>query len=440
MKCVLERMRSPVSRALRISRWTTRRDKPEWEKEKYRQPLRSLLAEPEYLLYFWLGRMHGNILCLFATDSCPVKMRETLSEWISSDDPCLMKSLNKLWSWAKSTDLHMFLCLRLTTPSIHFTSKCCHLRLTNWSSMILLHFDQIVNWRVFAGAWAPLNESLNWWWLPLLNGKETLLDKLQMESIGDCSSSLSSHESDTFWSLSWNRSSANTPCPDKVWMISDRVWPCHKGLKRKGLAQPKPMFDPRDLIDSTSFFYCKTDFSKVKVNPSLDDWQVRYCARRLKSRLRVWLIFERVASSVSTGELRPCAQYATSTPQACNAREACDSIWAMFTIHLERKIRTWRASSISAMLLLESKLESSFAPRHLLKKDEYPFCCSIEGDEYATISTVICLIQLKTLHITSTTHDEENVKEIRDDDVANCKGRRPCKVDEFNDKSLPRLV
>jgi len=147
MKCVLERMRSPVSRALRISRWTTRRDKPEWEKEKYRQPLRSLLAEPEYLLYFWLGRMHGNILCLFATDSCPVKMRETLSEWISSDDPCLMKSLNKLWSWAKSTDLHMFLCLRLTTPSIHFTSKCCHLRLTNWSSMILLHFDQIVNWK-----------------------------------------------------------------------------------------------------------------------------------------------------------------------------------------------------------------------------------------------------------------------------------------------------
>ena len=171
-------------------------------------------------------------------------MWETLSEWISSNDPCLMKSLNKLWSWAKSTDLHMFLCLRLTTPSIHFTSKCCHLRLTNWSSMILLHFDQIVNWRVFAGAWAPLNESLNWWWLPLLNGKETLLDRLQMESIGDCSSSLSSHESDTFWSLSWNRSSTNTPCPDKVWMISDRVWPCHKGLKRKGLAQPKPMFDP----------------------------------------------------------------------------------------------------------------------------------------------------------------------------------------------------
>ena len=166
------------------------------------------------------------------------------------------------------------------------------------------------------------------------------------------------------------------------------------------------MFDPRDLINSTSFFYCKTDFSKVKVNPSLDDWQVRYCARRLKSRLRVWLIFERVASSVSTGELRPCAQYATSTPQACNAREACDSIWAMFTIHLERKIRTWRASSNSAMLLLESELESSFAPRYLLKKDEYLFCCSIEDDKYATICAAMCLIQLKTLHITSTTHYE----------------------------------
>ena len=36
------------------------------------------------------------------------RMQETVSEWICSDDPWLMKSLNKLWSWTKSTDLHIF--------------------------------------------------------------------------------------------------------------------------------------------------------------------------------------------------------------------------------------------------------------------------------------------------------------------------------------------
>merc|ERR1719491_1307755 len=80
----------------------------------------------------------------------------------------------------------------------------------------------------------------------------------------------------------------------------------------------------------------------------------------------------------------------------------------MFTIHLERKIRTWQGVN-SAMLLSESDLESSFAPRYLSKKDRYPFCCSIEGDKYATISAAICLIELRTLHVTSTTHEEETV-------------------------------
>ena len=230
-----------------------------------------------------------------------------------------------------------------------------------------------------------------------------------MESIGDCSST---------FEQSWIRYILKFELKQEF---------CKYSISRQGLddirssvALPRRIeekrFGPaqahvwsRDLIDSTSFFYCKTNFLKVKVNPSLDDWWVRYCARQLISSLRVWLLFERVASSVSTGKLQPCAKYATSTPQACNVREACDSIWAMFTIHLERKIRTWRASSNSAMLLLESELESSFAPRYLSKKDEYPFCCSIEGDKYATISAAICLIQLKTLQVTSTTHDEETV-------------------------------
>ena len=43
----------------------------------------------------------------------------------------------------------------------------------------------------------------------------------------------------------------------------------------------------------------------------------------------------------------------------------------------------------SVMLLLESELKPSFATRRFstLSEDEYPFCHSIEGDEYATIST-----------------------------------------------------
>ena len=46
-------------------------------------------------------------------------------------------------------------------------------------------------------------------------------------------------------------------------------------------------------------------------------------------------------------------------------------------------------------------------------KVEYPFCLPIEGDdEDEIISDVICLIQLKTLHVTSTNQDEETHKRL----------------------------
>ena len=65
------------------------------------------------------------------------------------------------------------------------------------------------------------------------------------------------------------------------------------------------------------------------------------------------------------------------------------------------------------MLLLESEFESSFAPDTFDKamlKVEYPFCLPIEGDdEDEIISDVICLIQLKTLHVTLTNQDEEHI-------------------------------
>ena len=95
------------------------------------------------------------------------------------------------------------------------------------------------------------------------------------------------------------------------------------------------------------------------------------------------------------------------TPRTCNANE----------VLRERKIRTWYASPNAAMLLLESEFESSFAPDIFDKamlKVEYPFCLPIEGDddEYEIISDVICLIQLKTLHVTSTNQDEETHKRL----------------------------
>ena len=68
------------------------------------------------------------------------------------------------------------------------------------------------------------------------------------------------------------------------------------------------------------------------------------------------------------------------------------------------------------MLLLESEFESSFAPDIFDKamlKVEYPFCLPIEGDdEDEIISDVICLIQLKTLHVTSTNQDDETHKRL----------------------------
>ena len=88
------------------------------------------------------------------------------------------------------------------------------------------------------------------------------------------------------------------------------------------------------------------------------------------------------------------------------------------------------------MLLLESELESSFAPRYLSKKDENPFCCSIEGDRYATISAgraTKSMAEQCKIHILT-------YKENCDDNVANCKSSRPCIVDEFKKKITSSLI
>ena len=115
--------------------------------------------------------------------------------------------------------------------------------------------------------WALLNERLKWWWFPLLNGNGMMLDKLKDGEYWRLPawSNLKfeqSLDSDTFWSLSLKRSLTKLHVQTIVWKISDQVWLCHDGLKRWGLAQARHSrgLIQRYLIDSKSFFYCKTNF------------------------------------------------------------------------------------------------------------------------------------------------------------------------------------
>lgn len=107
MKCVLEQMCSPVSRVRCVSRWATQ--------EMILNERRKVLAAPSIaagraeILATFLVRSNAWWYTLLVRDRIlSDRMQETLSEWMCSDDPCPMKSLNKLWSWAKSTDLHIF--------------------------------------------------------------------------------------------------------------------------------------------------------------------------------------------------------------------------------------------------------------------------------------------------------------------------------------------
>ena len=278
MKCVLERMRSPVSRALRISRWTTRRDKPEWEKEKYWQPLRLLLAEPEYLLYFWLGRMHGNILCLFATDSCPTKCeRHCPNE--------LVQMTRAKWSHWTNCEVEQ----RVQT--------CIYFCAYAWR----LH-PSILRLRVATSGW-PIDPAWSFCILTKLWIGECLLE-LQLRLMkawidGDFPCWMGKRRCwiDYRWRvleiafLIW---AVKNPIHFEVWVetgvlqilhVQTRFgWyqiecgPATKDWREKVWPNPSPCLIQRfDRLNE--LLLLQDHFSKFKVIPRLDDWRVRYCAR-----------------------------------------------------------------------------------------------------------------------------------------------------------------
>ena len=178
----------------------------------------------------YLVRSRRNLVWQNARDS----VRMNLFRWPVTDE--VNEQAVKL---SKEYRLAYFLCLRLTTPSIHFTSKCCHIRLTNWFSMIHLHIDQIVNWRVFAelklfelclmSAWIdgdfPCWMGMGWCWI-----------SLKMESIGDCLEVWAVLNPIHFEVWVGKGVSQMLHVQTTVWKISDQVWLCHDGLKRWGLA------------------------------------------------------------------------------------------------------------------------------------------------------------------------------------------------------------
>ena len=89
---------------------------------------------------------------------------------------------------------------------------------------------------------------------------------LKMESIGDCLEVWAVLCPIHFEVWVWRGVSQMLHVQTKVWKISDQVWLCHDGLKRWGLAQrATPQIWSRDLINSKSFYYCKTSFQNFEV-------------------------------------------------------------------------------------------------------------------------------------------------------------------------------
>ena len=153
-----------------------------------------------------------------------------------------------------------------------------------------------------------------------------------MESIGDCLEVWAVLNPIHFEVWVWRGVSQMLHVQTTVWKISDQVWLCHDGLRRWGLAQrATPQIWSRDLINSKSFYYCKTSFQNFEVvfkrwsdsEPRRLCWERCYAHDDWNQVCACDLFFERVASSVSTGELWPCAHnMATSiTPRTCNARD-----------------------------------------------------------------------------------------------------------------------
>ena len=149
-----------------------------------------------------------------------------------------------------------------------------------------------------------------------------------MDSIGELPWSLSSFESDTFWSLSLKRSLTNAPCPDERLedirssvALPRRIEEMRFGPARHstGLIQRfdrlKELLLLQDQFQELKWFRASTVVSS------------RYYTHDNRNQVcECDLFFERVASSVSTGELWPCAHnMATSiTPRSCYAREVCE--------------------------------------------------------------------------------------------------------------------
>ena len=215
---------------------------------------------------------------------------------------------------SKEYRLEDFLCLRLKNPSIHFTSKCCQ------------PAERAPELIVSSSAEGKGCCWMSYKWRVL-----------------EIAFEMSSPESDTFWSLSRKRSLTNAP----FWRYQIKYGAAMTDWREQVWPHPSLQSLIQDLIDSTSFIYCKTTFK------SWSDSEPRWLANEML-RKKCDLLFRRVAPSVSTGELWPCAHnMATSTtPRTCNAHE----------VLRERKMQTWYASPNAAMLLLESEFESSFAP------------------------------------------------------------------------------
>ena len=147
-----------------------------------------------------------------------------------------------------------------------------------------------------------LNERLNWWWLPLLNGNGMMLDKFEDGEYWRLPWSLSSLTSDTFWSLSLKRSLTNAPCPDDSledirssvavprWIEEMRFGPArHSTDLIQGFDQLKELLL---LQDKFSEFW--SSFQKMKwFRASAVVLREMLCAWRLKSSLRVWLILRK---------------------------------------------------------------------------------------------------------------------------------------------------